>query len=115
MFNKYILRSAITWNDLQSDCIYKIEKIYKQDDQQVFVLTNRDGHIVSVFPPEFVSKALSSIDGNNVTLYLKPYHSKDGEYRVEIASVPKNTCKMCNKVFSSHQSLWNHRNKFCQN
>ena len=115
MFNKYIVRSTITWNELQLDCIYKMDKIYKQDDQQVFNLTSRDGNIVSVFLPEFVSKKLSSIDRSNVTLYLKPYHSKDGEYRVEIASVPKNVCKKCNREFSSYQSLWNHRKKFCNN
>ena len=114
MFNRYILRSVITWNDLPQDCIYKMGKIYEQDDVQVVNLTNRDGNTVPVSLPEFVSKKLSSIDDNNVTLYLKPYHSKEGEFEVDIASVPKNFCEKCNREFSSYHTLWVHRKKFCK-
>ena len=49
IFNQFIVKPTITWNHLPQECIYKIEKIYKQDDQQVSDLTNRDGHTISVF------------------------------------------------------------------
>lgn len=114
MFNQLALKSTINWNDLSQDCIYKMEKVCERDDQQVADLTNRDGITVPVFLPEFVNKKLSSIDGSNVTLYLRPYRSAEGENQIDIASVQKHVCKNCNKKFASSHTLWVHRKKFCK-
>ena len=115
MFNKLTVKPAIKWDDLSPGCIYKMEKVYNEHDEQIVAdLTSRDETTIPVVLPEFVMTNLSPLTERNVIIYLRPYKSSDGEEQVELATVQKHACKNCSKEFSSSSTLWVHRKKLCK-
>ena len=114
MFNQLTVNPIIKWDDLSLNCIYKMEKVDECDQKIVAYLTNRDGITVPVTLPEFVIKKLSLLTKEDVTIYLRPHKSKEGENEVDIATMKKAVCKKCSKEFASSRTLWMHQKHHCK-
>ena len=110
-FNRLVNISTVKWLDLSRDCIYKLEKIHYDINQQPLVnLSNSDGVTISTVTPAVVMKKLLPLSETDVIIYLR-LNGKDAQ--VDIATVKKYVCTACKISFHSRMGLWNHQRKYC--
>ena len=110
-FNRLVNNSTVKWSDLSRDCIYKLEKIYYDINQQPLVnLSNSDGVTISTVTPNVVMEKLLSLSETDVTIYVR---LNGEEEQVDIVTLKKQVCTTCKKSFNSRNGLWNHQRKYC--
>ena len=111
-FNRLVNISMVKWLDLSRDCIYKLEKIHYDINQQPLVnLSNSDGVTISTVIPAVVMEKISPLSETDVIIYLRLTGKED--WQVDIATVKKYVCAACKTSFHSRMGLWNHQRKYC--
>lgn len=111
MFNRMTWKNPFLtkWEDISRDYIYKVEAIFRHDQQIIADLARRDGVILSAVLPDFVVQKLSKLrETVPVAVYLRPIEN-DGQ--VLIALVQKRVCEDCKLQFESSKSLYNHQKR----
>ena len=109
-----IRQSVVQWEELSHDCIYKLDLLYRYDnDQKIGAdLSSRDGVCQSVILPEFVIEKLLELTQQFGTVYLRPIGDCE---QVSIVAVKTHICINCNTDFSTAKTLWTHKKNHCKN